>query len=620
MKKISAALVAVLLGIGMLAGCTPTSSSTPASTPDASASTPATGDSSTPDASGAGGTTMAANQDIMVCFASDPETIDPALNSSVDGSTLLNNSFAGLYGWADKGDGTLGIVADCAEAVVTPTQTDDGKYEYVIKVKDGLKWSDGEPLMASDFVYSWNRAVDPATLADYQYIFDVIDGYDAEAPALNIAADDEANTVTIVTNALVPYFDQLMAFPTYYPVRQDIVEADPDGWATDPATYISNGPFRMTEWTVGSSIVYEKNPNYWDADNVKLNTLTFALSADDDANYVNFDNGTYQLIYNVPQQMIPEFKETRLGTDFFIGDYIGTYYIEFNVEKSLKPGLTSAGDTAEDWADWTPQQNAEVRHALGLLVDRNYLVDEVMMSGEVAADGFVPAKMDDGTGTEFRSKAGNWWSTDPADQEANIEEALTILKQYYDYDEATGMFTNFPTFEFSMNANTRNTMIVSAVQDMWKDYGINPSIDQRDWAVIQTALTQGDFTASRLGWIADYDDPIVFLEIFVTASGNNHPRLGKDGAVGSAAVYGPERNQTWADAYDALIAQIKSEADPQVRADMMYQAEAILQDAWPMIPLFYYTNPYMCSVDLQDIMYSPLGWINFKFSYMTEAA
>ena len=462
--------------------------------------------------------------DITVNFSSDPETMDPALNSSVDGAVMLTNSFAGLYGY----DTNMNIIPECAEEVVAPTALDGGKYQYVIKLKDGLKWSDGVDMKASDFEYAWKRAADPATAADYQYMFDVIDGYsDDETCNLNVTADDAAGTITIVTSAYCAYFDQLMAFPTYFPVRKDVVEND--SWATSASTYVSNGPFRMKDWTVGSEIVFEKNPNYWDAANVKLNTIKFFLSNDDDAIYANFTNGTIQYTTTVPVSQIPVLKAdpTRMNVDFFIGDYIGTYFLEVNVNWSFKPGLAVTSDTADAWEGWTPAQNAEVRHALALLIDRNYIVEQVTAGGQLPAYGFVPAGMDDGTGTEFRSATDPWWSVDPADYQANVAEAVEILKKYYTFDEATGKFTDFPKFEYSANPTSGNLAICAAIQDMWDDYGIEIEVDQRDWAVIQTALTAGDFTLSRLGWIADYNDPVNFLEILVSASGNNHPHLGK---------------------------------------------------------------------------------------------
>ena len=469
-----------------------------------------------------------ADQNLTVCVGPDPETLDPAKNSSVDGAIVLTNCYAGLYGYAEE-DGNLVIVPECAEEIVTPTELEGGKFQYVVTLKEGLKWNDGEELKASDFAYAWQRAAEPATAADYCYMFDVIDGFSYEDDCkLNVVADDEARTLTIVTGAYCSYFDQLLAFPTYYPVRQDVVEGN-DSWATDVATYICNGPFSMKSWTVGSEIVFEKNANYWDADSVKLDTVTYFLSDDDDAIFANYTNGSIQYTTTVPVSQIPVLKadDTRMDVDFFIGDYIGTYYLELNCEWSFKPGLTTASNSEDAWTDWTPEQNAEVRHALGLLIDRNYIVEQVTAAGQLPAYGFVPAGMDDGTGTEFRSEAEPWWSVDAADYEANCAEAVEILKKYYTYDEATGKFTDFPTFEYSANPTSGNLAICAAIQDMWDDYGIGVNVDQRTWAVIQTALTEGDFTLSRLGWIADYNDPVNFLEILLSGSGNNHPRLGK---------------------------------------------------------------------------------------------
>ena len=616
MRKITVFLLLSMLCLSLIGGCGGSSGeanqpSTNPPVPTPSTGTPAT---PTPAPSPAPGSLAAAASDIMVCLSSDPETIDPAKNSSVDGATMLQNAFSGLYAWDLDASGKQVIVPDCAEAVVKPTKIDGDKYQYALTLKPGLKWSDGKELKASDFAYAWQRAADPATLADYQYIFDVIDGYDPESPELNVTADDGARTVTVVTSAYCAYFDQLLAFPTYFPVRRDIVEADPNAWATKVNTYISNGAFKMTEWVVGSHIKFEPNENYWNAGEVKLSSLTYALSDDNDAMFANFENGTYQYMRNIPIAQIPILKATRLNKDFFIGDYIGTYFLEFNVEYSLKPGLSSAGKSASDWQGWTPEQNAQARRALGLLIDRNYVINEVTMAGELPANGFVPKGMSDGAGTEFRSKAAPWWETDDSKYDANCDEAVAILRQWYNYDEASGKFTNFPVFEYSINPTSRNLAICAAVQDIWNDYGISTTVDQRTWGVIQTALTEGDFTMSRLGWIADYNDPINFLEIYVRQSGNNHPRLGKDGPISGGAYYGLNKNQTWADAYDGLITRIKTSSDLAARADMMYEAESILRDTYAVLPIFYYTEPYLAKPELQNFIHTPLGFVLFRYA------
>ena len=173
---------------------------------------------------------------------------------------------------------------------------------------------------------------------------------------------------------------------------------------------------------------------------------------------------------------------------------------------------------------------AEIRYAVGLLLDRNYVVESVAQGGQTPANTFVADGMSDLNGGNFAKNANGgagYYSVAKEDFEANFNEAVEILKKYYTFDEATGKFTDFPKFEYSANPTSGNLAICAAIQDMWDDYGIEVDVDRRDWAVIQTALTAGDFTLSRLGWIADYNDPVNFLEIFVSASGNNHPHLGK---------------------------------------------------------------------------------------------
>ena len=557
----------------------------------------------------------ASTKNLTICVASDPKTLDPGLSSSVDGSIYISNAFSGLYSYANDKDGKLTIIADCAEKMVEPTALAGGKFQYVFTLKSGLKWSDGQELKASDFVYAWKRVADPATKSDYQYIMDVIDGYDAAKPNLNVKADDAARTITIVTNTKYPYFNQLMAFPEYFPVRKDLVDKYGEAWATKPETYVTNGAFRMKSFAVGDKIVFEKNPNYWDAASVKLDTLTCILTDDDDAKFANFTNGTIQYMTGILQSQISILKNDpkRMNVDFFIGDYVGTYWVEFNVNQSFKPGLAAPSDSKDAWKDWSETQNEDVRHALGLLIDRNHIVEQVTKAGQKPAYGLVPAKVDDGTGAEFRSKATKWWSVDPKDKDANTNEALTTLKKYYNFDAATGKFTNFPTFMVTMNPTSGNVAILTSIKDMWGQYGINFTIDQRTWSVAQTDLTNGKFTSSRMAWIADYNDPINFLEIYVSDSGNNHPGLGKAGIIGSGANFGADHNQKWT-AYESLIKQIKSTPDPAARAALMYKAEDMIRQTYVLLPIYNYTNPYMKNPKLKNFVYTPLGVVVFKWA------
>lgn len=566
---------------------------------------------------------MAKEQEITVCVGPDPATMDPALNSVGYVQTMLTNTFSGLYGYEKDTNGNIVMIPECAKEIVEPLKMDDGKYQYVITLKDNLKWSDGSQLKASDFTYAWKRAADPKLGADYQFIFSPIDGYSSDETCnLNVVANNDDNTITIVTTSYCSYFNQLLAFQLYYPVKEEIVKENVN-WSTNADTYITNGPFKMKEWNVGDKIVFEKNENYWDAKNVKLNKLIFALSDDDEAIFANYTNETYSYISSIPVTQLSMLKSdsNRFNKDFFIGDYIGTYFIEFNINTSFKPGIGVASTKETAWEEWTPAKNAEVRYALGLLIDRNYIVNNITQGGEIPADSFIPKGMDDGSGNEFRNRADKWWDVKPENYEKNCEEAVKILKKYYKYTEdekGNTVFTDFPTFEYSVNTSTSHLALCEAVQDMWKDYGINASVDQRSWTIIQTALTEGDFTMARLALVADYNDPISFLELYTTSSGLNHPQIGKKGKIGLASIYGEESKQTWKESYDKLIEEINRESNTEKRTELLYKAEKMIHEQYILLPIYYYTNPYCANTKLKDFMYSPFGWVSFKNAYVSK--
>ena len=192
---------------------------------------------------------------IAVCIASEPDTIDPALNSSVDGATLTAHLFYGLSKEAQDENGNLVIVADAAEELTEGVANEDGTVTYTYTLKDGLTWSDGKALTAADYAFAWKRAASSALGADYGYMFEVVKGYPDD---LAVEATDD-KTLTVTLNNAVAYWNELMAFPAYYPVREDVVSNE--AWATDPSTYVCNGPYTITGWEHNSKITLTKNPN-----------------------------------------------------------------------------------------------------------------------------------------------------------------------------------------------------------------------------------------------------------------------------------------------------------------------------------------------------------------------
>ena len=362
---------------------------------------------------------------ISVCLASEPDTLDPALNSAVDGATMIAHLFSGLAKWDQDANGNLVIVADAAESLPEGVVNADGTVTYTYTIKAGMKWSNGDEVKASDFVNAWNRAASADLGADYGYMFEVVDGYGTDK--LNATADDAARTITVTISNAISYWNELLAFPTYFPVHSSAYGNE--AWATEPATYICNGPYTISAWEHDSVITLTKNANYHDAANVTMNEIKMFLS--DDANNMlsNFKNGSWLLIDDVPTNEIAALKKDY-ANEFVIAGQIGTYYVCWNVNEDLLPGSDLTGVEKE-------KAQQEIRNAIALLFDRNYIVNDVAQGGQLPASSFVAMGMTDADGNEFYKNAGDsdayvgYYDVSEEAYAENCEKALEILKKYY---------------------------------------------------------------------------------------------------------------------------------------------------------------------------------------------
>lgn len=558
---------------------------------------------------------------LAVCLASEPDTLDPALNSAVDGATMVSHLFAGLAKWAQDDSGVLTIEPDCAVELPEGVVNDDGTVTYTYTLKDGLKWSDGEPLTAGDFEFAWKRAASEELAADYGYMFEVVDGYaDGE---LNVKALDDVTLEVTLANA-VAYWNELLAFPTYFPVREDVV-AD-EAWATDPSTYVGNGPYMMTGWEHNSVITLEKNPNYHDADSVTLDKLECYLSDDNNNMLANFESGAWQMIDGVPTNEISRL-ETEYPDEYKVVGQIGTYYVCWNINEEILPeGCELTGAEAE-------AARAEIRNAIGLLLDRNYICEEIGQAGQVPASSFVAMGMTDADGSEFYQNAGHnddfvgYFDVSEDALESNYEQAIETLKKYYEYDESTGMFTNFPTLTYLYNTDEGHKAIGEYLAAAMAGVGINMTLENQEWNTFLNTRKDGNYSIARNGWLADYNDPICFLDMWVTASGNNDVQYGK-GAHADLAMYDLDltdlgydikvEDGTWAETYDVLISTIKSCTDNEVRYQLMHIAEDMLMSTGCIVPLYFYTDIFMIDSSIQGFFTNPLGYKYFMHVTFAE--
>ena len=550
---------------------------------------------------------------LAVCIASEPDTIDPALNSAVDGGTMCSHLFSGLAKWDQDESGNLVITPDCATELVEGVENEDGTVTYTYTLRDGLKWSDGKDLTAADFAFAWKRAASTALGADYGYMFEVVKGYPDE---LAVEAVD-AKTLTVTLNNAVAYWNELLAFPTYFPVREDVVSNE--AWATDPSTYICNGPYTISHWEHNSVIVLSKNPNYYDADSITMNDIAFYLS--DDANNMlsNFKNGTWKLIDDVPTNEIPALKKDY-PTEFKIEGQIGNYYVCWNINEDILPADSKlTGAEAE-------QAKAEIRSAISLLFDRNYIVEQIAQGGQVPASSFVAMGMTDADGSQFYQNAGHndgftgYYDVSADAYEANCASAIETLKKYYNYDESTGMFTNFPTLTYLYNTSEGHKAIGEYLASALSAVGITMNLENQEWNTFLNTRKAGDFSVARNGWLADYNDPISFLDMWVTSSGNNDVQFGK-GDNATVAAYSLDltdlgydvkvENGTWAETYDVIIGLIKTCTDNAKRYELMHRAEDLLMSTGCIVPLYFYTDLFMLDDSVQGFFSNPLGYKYF---------
>lgn len=506
---------------------------------------------------------------LAVQIGPDPETIDPALNSAVDGGNMLLYTHECLL-IIDKNNQIAPGQAETYEV------SEDG-LTWTFHLRDGLKWSDGSPLTAKDFVYSWKRVCDPLVAAPYaETVLSMVKGYD-EAIAGNLdalgvsAPDDKTFVVELSTNC--PYFASIAAFATLSPVQQATIEANGDAWATKAETYIGNGSFYISEWVPGSHITMKKNPNYWNADAIKLDSIKFVLMEDSNAAYSAYKSGEVLMIKDVPTEEIPSLQG---NSDFYVEPIIGTYYVSLN-------------DAIE------PFNNKLVRKALSLAVDREYVAGTLMQGTYSPASNFMGPGWIDTDGKPFMDNAnGGKPYIDTSNFKANLEEAKKVLAEA-GYPNGEG----FPVITYSTNDMGYHKVVAEYLQQAWAELGITLEVEIVEWSSFTPMRRAGDYQISRNGWVGDYSDPSNMLDLFISTNGNN------DGKYNN-----PE--------YDAAMEISRKTTDPAERSAALHKAEDIMMEDAACIPIAYYNDFYLQSDKIKDAWHSPYGYWFFMYADIAE--
>ncbi len=578
-KKLLALLLAALMVVAM-AACNGggNNSSTPAA-PDGS---------SAPEGSDAPDATPTVANEFTVQIGPNPETLDPALNSAVDGGNMLITLFETLL----IIDENLEVQPGQAESY---TVSEDG-LTWTFTMRDGLKWSDGSDLTAKDFEYSFKRLADVNLAAPYgETVIGMVDGYTAavgnpdkdgnpttepDPELLNVKASDDGKTLTVVLSYPCSYFDKLVAFGTMSPVQKATVEANGDAWAVDPATYVCNGPYVISEWVPGERIVCKKNPNYnggWDSSKIVSETINFLLLEDSSASFAAYNSGTAQLIKDVPTEEIPSLTKAEDGGDFYVDTILGTYYLSMN-------------DAIE------PFNDVNVRKALNLAIDRDYIANVIMQGTYSPAYNFVGPGVTDASGMFFdNSVAANggktYISKNYEENKKLAQEALAAAG----YPGGEG----FPTITYSTNDAGYHVAVAEYLQSCYKEVlGITMNIDRVEWSSFTPLRRAGDYQMSRNGWVMDYNDASNIIELLYSTNGNN------DGKYKSAT-------------FDAAI-DASRVADQDEHFKALHEAEKIMHEDFACIPVAYYNDFWLQSPSLKGTWHSPYGYWYLQYGYVEE--
>jgi len=499
----------------------------------------------------------------------DPRTMDPGLNGASDGGDVINQTFEGLV--REKSGVVLPGIAESWDI------SEDG-LTVTFNLRDS-KWSDGSDLTADDFVYSWLRAMDPATASEYSWLWHYTNVVGAEnfveslgtADEVGISAPD-ANTFVVELLAPTDYFVSLMSFYHFMPVKESAVLAGVDGtWASDPALFVSNGAFVLTEYTIGEGLRLEANANYWNAENVMLTAINGKFIDEATTAYQAYQAGDLDFIPSVPTEEIPALIAE--DPNFYVFPLLGTYYYNFNMDLEI----------------W---QDANVRRAMALAIDRELICD-TLGSGQVPAGGFVPPGFLDDKGNDFFETAGTYGL---ATDDSKIAEAQALMAEA-GYPGGEG----FPEFVMLYNTSEGHQLVAELIQEMFKtNLGITCTLENQEWAVFQDTRTAGDFELSRGGWLTDFMDPSGMLGIFKNL----------DVAYNDPNYYNED--------FEAALNAASETTDPAVHYAELYKAQEIFMTDMPVIPVYHYSDTMLASEVVVGWDRSVLGSVDFTGAKIVE--
>ncbi|MFH1498535.1 MAG: peptide ABC transporter substrate-binding protein [Verrucomicrobiota bacterium] len=476
---------------------------------------------------------------LRVGNGTEPAALDPQITTGVSEFRIASALLEGLVSESPAGNGT-------APGVASSWETSDDKLTWTFHLRPDARWSDGDPVVAGDFLRAYERMLSPELAADYAYrLFDVVGAEDFNAGRLKdfaqtgFAAPDD-HTLVVRLRHPVPFLLALAKHHSWYPLHFESIRRHGDpfsrgntGW-TRPGEFVGNGPFRLKEWLPGQQITVMRNTRYWDAANVKLDAIEFHAIDNPDAEEAAFRTGRLDVTYSLPLGRTDTYREEH-PDKLRIDPYYGTYFYRLNTAKP-------------------PLDDVRVRHALAMTINRQAICEHLLRAGQEPALHFTPHS----PGYQAR-----------ASLEEDAAKARRLLAEA-GFPGGKG----FPRLELLYNTRDDHKQIAEAVQQMWKrELGIDIVLRNEEWKVYLETVNRGDYQIARAGWIGDFPDPHTFLDLWVTGGGNN--RTGYSNAE-----------------YDRLFGSVLSQGDEAARLAVCQQLDALLVRDVPVIPIYFYKRVY----------------------------
>ena len=469
----------------------------------------------------------------------EPKSIDPQIANETSGAAIIYDTFEGLVMHKMGGD----IVPGVAEKWDI---SDDG-LTYTFHLRDNAKWSNGDPVTAHDFVYGWQRAVNPETASQFAYMLypvknaeSIAKGKEKDLNSLGIKAIDD-RTLEVTLGHSTPHFMELMAHYTSYPAHKATIEKHGEKW-TQPANFISNGPYILSEHKPQASMTLTKSPTYWNAGEVAIDKVIFYAIEDRNNAISRYRAGEIDFVETVPNTQI-DWAKANLGDELHIGPFLATYYYGFNLTKP-------------PFAD-----NPKLRAALSIAIDRKTIVEKVAKAGQEPAYAVVPHS------TRGATPYMPEYATLPREAQIKLAQQL-YAEAGYSKEKPFKVVISYNTDESHKN-------IAVAIAAMWKQVlGAEATPENQEWKVLLENIKQHNTQVFRLGWTGKYNDANTFLDLFVTGSPNNH-----------MGYSNPD--------YDAKVEAAGQERDVAKRTQLLHEAEAIFTEDHAMAPIYHYVNPIL---------------------------